>query len=267
MPELPEVETIRRGLEREIVGRQITHAAPGRAKFRAAGPRPLRELAGQHVVAVARHGKFLLWDLSDGTFVVHLGMTGRILFAHPGEAEPRHTHLVLELDDGRLLRFVDPRRFGVLQLFRRGADPVAHLGLDALSPDFTWQALACQLQASRAPLKAFLLDQRRVAGVGNIYACEALWRSRLSPRREARHVAASRIALLHDAIVGVLRESLAQGGTSFNDYVNHLGEPGRYLPQLAVYAREGNPCPRCGDAVRRVAQGGRSTFYCGRCQR
>ncbi|MFO1534103.1 MAG: DNA-formamidopyrimidine glycosylase family protein, partial [Thermoplasmatota archaeon] len=162
MPELPEVETIRRGLDRELKGRRIDGVDWRRAKLRgAASPHPLEELEGQRVKAVRRHGKFLLLDLSAGTLLAHLGMTGKLLFAEPGERERPHTHLILDLDDGRQLRFSDPRRFGLLRLFgRRQAIPdLAHFGPDALDPAFTPAALAAELATSRSPLKAFLLDQ------------------------------------------------------------------------------------------------------------
>jgi formamidopyrimidine-DNA glycosylase len=269
VPELPEVETVRRGLDRLLRGRRIEGADWRAAKLRGgASPQPLEELEGQRVKAVRRHGKFLLLDLSAGTLLVHLGMTGKLLFAEPGEAERKHTHLVLDLDDGKQLRFSDPRRFGVLKLYGKGAEvpDLAHFGPDALDPAFTPAALGAELATSRSPLKAFLLDQTRLAGVGNIYACEALWRAGLSPRRKANAVPPRKVPLLHRSILAVLKESLAKGGTSFNDYVDHIGQPGQFLLHLAVYDQEGKPCPRCGAKVRRIVQSGRSTFHCPKCQ-
>ncbi|MEA3203765.1 MAG: formamidopyrimidine-DNA glycosylase, partial [Thermoplasmata archaeon] len=254
---------------RLLAGRRIDGVEWRGAKLRGgASPRPLQELEGQKVTAVRRHGKFLLWDLSGGTLLVHLGMTGKLLFAEPGEAERKHTHLVLELDDGRHLRFSDPRRFGLLKLYGKGAaiPDLAHFGPDALDPAFTPAVLGAELASSRSPLKAFLLDQTRLAGVGNIYACEALWRAGLSPRRKANATPQAKVALLHKSILGVLHDSLAKGGTSFNDYVDHIGQPGQFLLHLAVYDQEGKPCPRCGAAVKRIVQSGRSTFHCPTCQ-
>ncbi|HUR61913.1 MAG TPA: bifunctional DNA-formamidopyrimidine glycosylase/DNA-(apurinic or apyrimidinic site) lyase [Candidatus Thermoplasmatota archaeon] len=270
MPELPEVETIRRGLQARLPGRRIEGVDWRGAKLRGgASPRPLAEMEGQRVTRVRRHGKFLLVDLGDGLWLVHLGMTGKLLFAQAGDPERRHTHLVLALDDGTELRFSDPRRFGVLKLFPKGAEAadLAHFGPDALSRSFTPKALAAGLASSASPLKAFLLDQGRLAGVGNIYACEALWRAGLSPRRKANTTPPGKVALLHGSIQAVLRDSLAAGGTSFNDYVDHIGQPGRFLLHLAVYDREGRPCPRCQAAVKRITQSGRSTFYCPKCQK
>lgn len=269
MPELPEVETIRRGLALELKGRRIDGVDWREAKLRGKPARPLEELEGQTIKGVRRHGKFLLVDLSNGMWLVHLGMTGKVLFAEPGEAERKHTHLVLDLDDGRQLRFSDPRRFGVLKLFAKGEaiSDMAHFGPDALDPKFTPAVLAEALASSSAPLKAFLLDQRRLAGVGNIYACEALWRAALSPRRKAKTTPKAKVPLLHASIVGVLRDSLARGGTSFNDYVDHIGQPGQFLLELAVYDKEGELCPRCGATVERITQSGRSTFLCPKCQK
>ena len=271
MPELPEVETIRRGLERELKGRRIDGVDARKAKLRGGrSPRPLPELEGQRVKALRRHGKFLLWDLSGGgTFLAHLGMTGKFLFAEPGEPERLHTHLVLALDDERLLRFSDPRRFGLLKLFPPGAGipDLEHYGVDALDPAFTPEMLGALLAASSAPLKAFLLDQTKLAGVGNIYACEALWRAKLAPTRKAKATPKAKVAPLHAGILGALRDSLAAGGASFNDYVDAIGTEGSFMLEVAVFQREGEPCPRCGTAVRRIVQSGRSTFFCPRCQR
>ena len=271
MPELPEVETIRRGLERPLVGNRVDGVDWRPAKrLRSPSPRPLAEMEGKRVEALRRHGKFLLADLSDGsTFVVHLGMTGKLLLAEPGTEERAHTHLVLHMDDEVELRFSDPRRFGTLRLYGPGekvAD-LAHYGPDALGRGFTAAHLAQTLAKSRAPLKAFLLDQRKVAGVGNIYACEALWRAQLSPRRTGQSVPAAKATVLHAAIRDVLRASIGRGGTSFNDYVDSIGQEGQFTAELGVFQREGEPCPRCGASVRRIVQSGRSTFLCPKCQR
>ncbi len=271
MPELPEVETIRRGLERELKGHRIDGVDWRPAKLRGgASPRPLAELEGRKVQALRRHGKFLLADLDDrSTLLAHLGMTGKLLFAEPGETERPHTHLVLSLDDERELRFSDPRRFGLLKLFgpRAAISDLHHYGVDALDPAFTPAALGTLLAGSGSPLKAFLLDQTKLAGVGNIYACEALWRAQLSPRRKARATPKAKVAPLHDGILGALNDSLAAGGSSFNDYVDAIGQEGSFMMEVAVFQREGEPCPRCGTAIRRIVQSGRSTFYCPACQR
>jgi formamidopyrimidine-DNA glycosylase len=270
VPELPEVETVRRGLASRLVGRRVDGVDFRPAKrLRGTGGLPLEGLEGQTVTAVRRHGKYLLVDLDGALLLAHLGMTGKLLFAEPGEAERPHTHLVLHLDDDTELRFSDPRRFGTLKLYPKDAvvPELAHYGPDALAPAFSKAHLAAALKGSGSPLKLFLLDQRKVAGVGNIYACEALWRAKLSPVRKARTVPAAKVPELWRHLRDTLRDSIAKGGTSFNDYVDHIGQPGKFVAQLAVYDREGKPCPRCGAAVVRTTQSGRSTFWCKKCQR
>lgn len=270
VPELPEVETIRRGLQDRLVGRRI-HAAerPTTVALRKPSPLPLTDLSGAKVHAVRRHAKVLFLDLDDGrVLVAHLGMTGKFLFTPPGASRRAHTHLVLGLEEEEL-HFIDPRRFGWLALHALDDPPgdVDHYGMDALDAAFSVEHLEVLLASSRAPLKSFLLDQTKVAGLGNIYACEALWRAGLSPRRLAQNTPRGRVAPLRQAIVEVLADSLAQGGTSFNDYVNSIGEPGKFIADLAVFQREGKPCPRCDQGVRRIVQSGRSTFYCPGCQK
>lgn len=268
MPELPEVEIIRRGLAARIVGRTIEHVEATMTPLRKPSPLPLSSLRGRRVDAVRRHAKVMFWDLDEGTLVSHLGMTGKWLF---DDATPPHTHIQLTLDDGSRLRYTDPRRFGWLTLHDASEPPrdADHYGIDALDPAFDAAHLQALARTSRAPLKSFLLDQTKVAGLGNIYACEALWRAALSPRRLAANVPRSKMAPLRDAMVAVLEDSLAAGGTSFNDYVDAIGQQGSFLFDVAVFQREGQPCPRCGPAVtvRRMVQSGRSTFYCPGCQR
>lgn len=266
MPELPEVETVRRGLEARLLGRTIAAVDARPTPLRKPSPLPLGALRGRRIEAVRRHAKVLFLDLDGGTLVSHLGMTGKWLFDAP---EAAHTHLVLELDDGSRLAYSDPRRFGWLTLHDAAEPPTdaAHYGIDALDPAFTTEHLRDLLATSRAPLKAFLLDQTRIAGLGNIYACEALWRAGLSPRRKACNTPRAKVPLLRDAMVAVLQDSLAAGGTSFNDYVDSIGQKGSFLFDVAVFQREGMPCPACASPVRRIVQSGRSTFFCAACQR
>ncbi len=268
VPELPEVETIRRGLEHRLVGRTIRAVQWRGGPLRKPSPMPLAYLADERVVGVRRHAKVMFIDLASGSVLVsHLGMTGKWLF--DADPEPSHTHLVLLLDDGVKLSYSDPRRFGWLALHAPDDSPAdaAHYGIDALDPAFTAAHLAGLLTGSKAPLKAFLLDQTKVAGLGNIYACEALWRAGLSPRRLAKNTPAGKVKPLRNAIVEVLRDSLAAGGTSFNDYVDSIGRQGSFLFDVGVFQRAGEACSRCSAEVRRIVQAGRSTFYCPGCQR
>ncbi len=270
MPELPEVETIRRGLEQGLVGRRILDVEAAPDRLRKHGPCAWTEMIGTTVTRIDRHAKVMRWHFDSGHQAsVHLGMTGKFLFAEPSDAPRPHTHITWHLDDGRELRFSDHRRFGWFALHPAEAPPrdTDHYGPDALDPAWSPDMLAALLRGSKAPLKAFLLDQTKIAGLGNIYACEALWRARLSPRRKACNTPAGKVALLLDACQEVLRDSLAAGGTSFNDYVDSIGEKGSFLFDVAVFQREGLPCPQCTTPVRRIVQAGRSTFYCPRCQR
>ncbi len=270
MPELPEVETIRRGLAPRVVNRTVTRVIRSAAPLRMPSPLPLPDMEGAIVKDITRHAKVLTWHLDDGRVLVsHLGMTGKWVFSQVGSPAPAHTHLDLTFDDGTRLIYADARRFGWLALHAPDDPPATtlHYGMDALDPSFTADHLGRLLSTSRAPLKAFLLDQTRIAGLGNIYACEALWRAGLSPRRRACNTPRAKVEPLRDAIVAVLRDSLAAGGTSFNDYVNSLGQKGSFLFDVGVFQRDGQPCPSCDAEVRRITQSGRSTFYCPGCQR
>lgn len=272
MPELPEVETIRRGLDAALRGRRVSSAWVSGTALRKPSPLPLQALAGARVAAIERHAKVMTWRFDDGRVLVsHLGMTGKWLFEDPARPAGPHTHLRLVFDDGTRLRYEDARRFGWLAFHDADAPPrdTAHYGPDALDDGLDEARFARMLAASRTPLKAFLLDQTKVSGLGNIYACEALWRAGLSPRRLACNTPARRVAPLLAAMRGVLNDSLAAGGTSFNDYVDSIGRQGSFLFDVAVFQREGRPCPRCRreTSVRRIVQSGRSTFYCPGCQR
>jgi formamidopyrimidine-DNA glycosylase len=273
MPELPEVETVRRTLA-PAIGAVVTavwdsgqglhmHRKPPRAR--------LRKLVGSRITDIRRHGKYLLVDFDRGeTLLVHLGMTGRFLIV--GEATPRakHTHLVFWLEDGRELRFVDARRFGQLDVFPRAAEAkhpaLAELGPDPIVHGIDVAALLARAKNRKSPLKAFVLDQSVLAGVGNIYASEALWRAKLRPTTRAHKLTATTAARLAEAILEVLNHALDKGGTSLRDFVNAEGAAGENADYLWVYGRAGEPCPRCRNAIRRAVHQGRATYYCPTCQ-
>jgi formamidopyrimidine-DNA glycosylase len=266
MPELPEVETVRRELASWLVGRVIREArridAPPGPKYA-----DLERASGQRIEAVLRRGKFLLLPLSAGDeLVIHLGMTGVI-----ARDDPRtHVRARLELDRGWLF-FRDVRRFGRFLVVRAGIydalPTLRDLGLEPLEPGFSSAAFSERLRGRKIGVKAAIMSQRAVAGVGNIYADEALWRARIHPETEAARVGERRLCALRDAIVEVLTASLEQGGTTLRDYRNVAGERGRYVERLAVYGREGQPCPRCGATIRRIVVAQRGTSFCPRCQR
>lgn len=282
MPELPEVETVRRGLLPVMEGAVIREAAVNRPDLRWPLPERLaRRLTGRRVLALRRRSKYILADLDGGeTLLIHLGMSGRLLisghrigaFRHEIAAAAKHDHVVLDMEDGTRIAFNDARRFGMMDLVPTGAVEahplLAALGPEPLGNGFDETVLAQGLRG-RAPVKAVLLDQRVVAGLGNIYVCEALFRAGISPLRAARDVTPEEIARLTAAIREVLVEAIAAGGSSLRDYRRADGELGYFQHAFRVYGREGQICttPGCGTPVARVVQSGRSSFFCPTCQR
>src|SRR6516225_8367966 len=275
MPELPEVETVRRGLALKMSGRYITRAELRRADLRRPFPAALAaRLDGARIGMLHRRGKYILIELDeDGLLLLHLGMSGRITAG--GEALPAgpHDHVLLTLDDGTVIRFNDARRFGTIDYVRRDEAPrhplLAGLGPEPLEDGFDGAYLAAKLAGRLTSIKAALLDQRIVAGLGNIYVCEALYRARLVPERLAGSISRARLGRLAAAIRSVLNEAIAAGGSSLRDYVQADGALGYFQHRWAVYGREGEPCPGCdcAEGVRRIVQSGRSTFYCAKRQR
>lgn len=270
MPELPEVETTRRGIRGALRGRSISRFELRQHRLRWPVPPALaRELPGQRVREVRRRAKYLLIELERGTLIVHLGMSGSLRVVPRGTPWLPHDHYELALDSGRALRFNDPRRFGSLHWTT--GDPLQHpllaeLGPEPLGPDFDGDYLADRARGRRVTVKQFLLDQRTVVGVGNIYASEALFRAGIDPRRAAGRVSRERCRRLADAVREVLEEAIRQGGTTLRDYVSPDGTPGYFRQKLCVYERAGEPCRRCGTPIRRLAQGQRSTYFCPSCQ-
>jgi formamidopyrimidine-DNA glycosylase len=295
MPELPEVETIVRRLEPRLRGRTVVRADVRRPNVVRGSPGRLeRAVRGATIESVARRGKFLVFRLADGrVWWSHLRMTGqwrvdrpvrhgrradvlrggRIRENAPATDDAPYVRAVFDLDDGSRLSFVDVRTLGEMEVVTatQWARREAAMGAEPLDPAFTPDVLTTLLAGSRRPVKEFLLDQTKVAGVGNIYASEALWRACVSPRRRARNVGEVRARRLHRAIVDVLSEAIGESGTSLGetylDYVDTEGEPGSFQDFLAVYDREGEPCRRCGTPIRRIVQGQRSTYFCPTCQR
>ncbi len=272
MPELPEVETVRRTLA-PAVGATIRGAwdsGKGLHMHRKPPRAALRNLAGAEITAIRRHGKYLLIDTNGPrTLLVHLGMTGRLLITDHASPRAKHTHVVLDLGD-RDLRFVDARRFGQFDVIVRGAErgvpALAELGPDPLIDGIDVAALLAQARRRKTTLKAFVLDQGVLAGVGNIYASEALWRAKLRPTTRANKLTAASCARLADAIREVLEHALTKGGTSLRDFVDAAGAAGENADYLWVYGRAGEPCLRCKTKIRRTVLQGRATYYCPTCQ-
>ena len=274
MPELPEVEVLRRSLEPWLVGTTIESVDVRRTDLREAVDRHAlrRRIVGRQVSAADRRAKYLLLRMQGGsTLVVHLGMSGRLTLLPPEAPQEAHEHLSFGLSSGLTMRFRDPRRFGlVLALPTAALDRdvhFAHLGIEPLSDDFTGARLRALGRGRRAPVKNFLMDGRIVVGVGNIYACEALHRAGIRPSRAAGRISARRWDGLVAAIRGVLAEAIEEGGTTLKDFRNAAGSEGYFQVSLAVYDREGKACRNCKGTIRRAVQAGRSTYFCPRCQR
>lgn len=270
MPELPEVETTRLGLQARLRGRGLARIVVRNPRLRWPVPDDLEtRLAGQTLLGIARRGKYLLFDFGAVTQIVHLGMSGSLRFAESDEPAALHDHIDWLFDDGTILRLRDPRRFGaVLWTDDPERHPLlAHLGPEPLTPAFDAAYLHAQCQRRHAAIKQVVMDARVVVGVGNIYASESLFHAGIRPATAARRLSRSACARLTEAIKRVLAAAIAAGGSSLRDYVASDGELGYFQLQTRVYDREGLPCKACGTPVRRIVQGQRASFYCPLCQR
>jgi formamidopyrimidine-DNA glycosylase len=274
VPELPEVEIVRRSLAPHLVGHRVVSVRARRIALREGiEPTSWHEMVrGSRILALERRGKYLLAHGERAVALFHLGMSGRLVLSNPDEAVEPHTHLVMGMDHGVHVRFIDPRRFGVAVVLHP-EEVAAHHGLASLGADPLVdgldEALSRAAAGSRAPIRNVLLDQTRLAGLGNIYANEALARAGISPLRRARAISAARLAALAAGIREVLGEALEAGGTTLRDggFVNASGDGGYFAVKLSVYGREGQRCLRCGGTIIRRVLAGRSAFYCPRCQR
>jgi formamidopyrimidine-DNA glycosylase len=287
MPELPEVETVRRGLLPAMEGRIITQAQVNRPDLRwPFPPRMAERLTGARVLSLRRRSKYILADLStDETLLIHLGMSGRMLISLPNSRETlgdwhhhhpapeKHDHVILDMEDGTRITFNDARRFGAMDLMPTETAEthplLAQLGPEPLGNAFDEPYLAARLKGRNTPIKSALLDQHIVAGLGNIYVCETLYRARIHPARKAGRISETRAAALVPLIREVLSEAITAGGSSLRDYRQADGELGYFQHSFQVYGREGEACltPGCTATIRRIVQSGRSSFYCPTCQR
>ena len=279
MPELPEVETIRRGIEPHVVGRTIEKVIVRDRRLRWPIPRGFEnKLAGKRIRAVNRRGKYLLLDLDGGPagaagpgrVILHLGMTGNLALLEPGRAVRKHDHFDLELSGKLLLRFNDPRRFGAALWWPAAQAQhalIRHMGPEPLTDAFNADALAKLARKRSAPVKNFLMDGRIVVGVGNIYAVEALYRAGIRPTRPAGRVTRAEYGKLVEAVRAVLNDAIAAGGTTFRDFRDSNGEPGYFVQKLFVYDRAGQPCRKCKTPIKRLVIGQRSSYYCPKCQK
>jgi len=274
MPELPEVETVKRTLNELIVGKQIERVQVNLPRIirRPEDPALFASmLAGHTFERVERRGKFLRLLLDELVLVSHLRMEGRYGVYRSDEPVEKHTHVIFRFTDGTDLRYKDVRQFGTMHLFLPGEDlaspPLSKLGLEPLDDSFTTESLRARLQQRKGKIKSLLLNQLYIVGIGNIYADEALFAARIHPERSPDSLSAQEWRRLHEAIVSVLSEAVKHGGSSIKSYVNGQGEMGMFQQQLSAYGREGQPCHRCGKELRKITVGGRGTHYCPNCQR
>lgn len=283
MPELPEVETVRRGLVPAMEGATISRAQINRPDLRWPFPENMKNrLQGAKIERLRRRSKYILADLSTGeTLLIHLGMSGRMLisgdplgqFLHDHPAPEKHDHVVLDMDNGARITFNDPRRFGAMDLLDTALGDshklLAEIGPEPLGNDFHEEYLVARLYGRKTPIKSALLDQKTVAGLGNIYVCEALYRAKISPKRHVNNISENRIRTLVPIIRTVLEEAIQAGGSSLRDFRQADGELGYFQHSFDVYGREGEACRTegCTGTISRITQSGRSSFYCAQCQR
>jgi formamidopyrimidine-DNA glycosylase len=271
MPELPEVETTRRGLLPHLVGRRIRDVVVRNGNLRWPVPRDLnRRLSGEQVLAIRRRGKYLLFDCREGHLLIHLGMSGRLSLVPDDLPARAHDHVDVRLEGHQMLRLTDPRRFGAMLWVKGPAEGHAllkELGLEPFDAAFTGKALHTLARGRKVAIKHFLMNAHVVTGVGNIYASEALFHAGIHPLRGAGRISLARYERLADAIRATLERALAAGGTTLRDYAAADGVPGYFQHESAVYGREGRPCRVCATPIRALRQGQRSTFYCPTCQR
>ncbi|NKB20459.1 MAG: bifunctional DNA-formamidopyrimidine glycosylase/DNA-(apurinic or apyrimidinic site) lyase [Alphaproteobacteria bacterium] len=276
MPELPEVETVRRGLAKAMEGRRINQVVVRRTDLRRPLPENFAEaLTGRTITQLDRRAKYLLIRLDDATVVLaHLGMSGRMVIEQGTEVEVparKHEHIAFAVGNGTVIRFSDPRRFGLMDLSTEdglATHPLlASIGPEPLGDEFSGASLAARLKGRKTPIKSALLDQRIVAGLGNIYVCEGLFIAGVSPRRSAHTVGSARAERLVTATKQVLRDAIKSGGSTLRDHVTATGEMGYFQHNFKVYGREGEPCPTCSKPVQRIVQAGRSSFFRASCQR
>ncbi len=270
MPELPEVETTRRGISPYLEGQKISKIIVRNKKLRWPVPQSIHDMEGERVTCVARRGKYILLHTRRGTALLHLGMSGSLRVVEKGSAHQKHDHVDIELDNNKALRLRDPRRFGAL--LWTVDDPHQHklirsLGPEPLGDAFTPAYLYQQSRGRSVSIKQFIMNAQVVVGVGNIYACESLFMSGISPKRLAGKISRKRYEKLVSMIREVLAQAIQQGGTTLRDFVQAEGKPGYFQQQLNVYGRAGEACLKCDSAIKQIKQGQRSTFYCSHCQR
>ena len=269
MPELPEVETSRRGIEPHLVGETILHAVVRNPRLRWPVSQEIHALSDQPVLSVQRRAKYLLLELPEGWIIIHLGMSGSLRVLPEALPAAKHDHVDLVMSNGKVLRYTDPRRFGAWLWSRdlAASNVLAHLGPEPLSEAFNTDYLFAKARGKRTAIKPWLMDNKLVVGVGNIYASESLFAAGILPDRPAMSLSHEETALLVRVIKAVLLRSIEQGGTTLRDFLQSDGKPGYFAQELQVYGRAGEPCRVCGTLIESAKHGQRSTFFCRHCQK
>ncbi len=272
MPELPEVETVRRGLERQVVGRTIDKVTVTYAKMiRMDTELFIQELTGRTIQAIGRRGKYLLFDLGHIVLISHLRMEGKYFHYQEQPPQDKHAHVIFALDDGSYLVYQDVRKFGTMELIAKTALSTYfsnhRLGPEPVAQDFILETFQEGLKRSKKPIKNHLLDQSLVAGLGNIYVDEVLWATKLHPERPSQSLNPAEVACLRENIIRIMALAVEKGGSTIRTYHNAFGENGRMQEELKVYGLTGQPCPRCGQPIEKIKVGGRGTHLCPNCQK
>ena len=271
MPELPEVETLRRALFPLVVNQTCTALKFYRKDIRFPIPQATlrKQMEHQVVSQILRIGKYLLWKVPDGAMLLHLGMSGRITLKQSMSPREKHTHAIFQFGRETFLHFVDPRRFGcILWVPQSGKHPLLdNLGLDPFSPEANAKAMKSLARNCRSPIKTFIMESRRITGIGNIYACESLFLAGINPKRKAGTITLAEWNRLLSSVRSTLESSINAGGTTLRDFFDPSGTAGYYAVKLSVYGKEGEPCPKCKTSISRLTHSGRSTFFCKLCQK
>ena len=270
MPELPEVETTRRGIKPHIDQQVVSEIIIRQPKLRWPVPDEIHQIEGERINFVGRRGKYLLLETAQGTALIHLGMSGSLRVIEAGLPAEKHDHVDIVFENNKVIRLHDPRRFGAVLWTRQ--NPLDHklirnLGPEPLGDDFDGEYLYQRSRGRSVSIKQFIMNGQVVVGVGNIYACESLFKAGISPKRQAGKVSKARYEKLGEVIKAVLASAIEQGGTTLKDFVQAEGKPGYFQQQLNVYGRTDEACPECDSKIKQITQGQRSTFYCGKCQR
>jgi formamidopyrimidine-DNA glycosylase len=271
MPELPEVETIKRDIEKQVIGRKVEDVWYDWARSLQPDPETFEKaVVGKRFKDISRRAKLFIFRLDSTPLVVHLKLSGRLLYRNQTDKPDQFTHVVLKLDKGKELRFCDLRKFGWLRVLKDEGEldeVLGEFGIEPFTPDFTLENFRKVLGSKKTAIKPLLMDQHLIAGVGNIYSDESLWCAQIHPETPARSLSHEKIERLYTCIQKVLKEGIADRGTSVDDYLDLFGQPGKHEQNLQVFRKDGQPCPRCGATIKKIRVGGRGTHFCPACQR